>query len=566
MHIFYVYHGEKDKTYHTEQGVLVTSYCMGYGKLNGSRVVNKNNSKRLNDLALESIKEYSDFIFKQNKIFLNNGLQFENKLSLYFLSDLACKRTEQSTTYSNYCNVKLIREFLHNNSVNKIILDGCRKPFIESIVSSELKIPCIILNEVIEKNSLFLASIKNLVFFLKVFAASTIRKVFFRKQDLKELKIYDKLFLTRFPLHLDENLHEEKYAGFVRDNDKFLVNLFTDNFHQKTSIRKYFRSTKFLSSFEKVHILDDYLSPLDALWSLFYSICIIRKFGAIQRQKFILNGIDLTSNIYNEFPLALQRIPRLLMWKNSVKRFVASNHVKSLYYYLHEYGYGRLFTYLFRTYSPTTHLVGFQHGPASKRKMLYMVAEGELSNDGDSIDAFPIPDEVLAEDEFSAEIYRNAGYLNVSVMERIYRLFYLKNANQTNPDPDMVLITPGLHDGEFLLKSIRDLINKDKAKKFILNPHPHADNRYINDFLQHKNLQLTDSSLTFLLSKSSKVIATYSSLAIEARLLGIEVELVEIAGRINESPLLDAGFIDCVDKIRGDLKIYLPQKNVNPNI
>ena len=68
------------------------------------------------------------------------------------------------------------------------------------------------------------------------------------------------------------------------------------------------------------------------------------------------------------------------------------------------------------------------------------------------------------------------------------------------------------------------------------------------------------------MSKSSKVIATYSSLAIEARILGIEVELVEIAGRINESPLLDAGFIDCVDKIRDDLKIYLPQKIVNPNI
>ena len=45
-----------------------------------------------------------------------------------------------------------------------------------------------------------------------------------------------------------------------------------------------------------------------------------------------------------------------------------------------------------------------------------------------------------------------------------------------------------------------------------------------------------------LLSKVSKVYATYSSVAVEAKLLGIDVELINLPGKINESPLIDSDF------------------------
>ena len=71
---------------------------------------------------------------------------------------------------------------------------------------------------------------------------------------------------------------------------------------------------------------------------------------------------------------------------------------------------------------------GFQHGPASQRKLLYSLAAGEADNGMRNYDSrLPIPDTVLAEDELSVNIYKESGYQNVLKMEKIYRLEYLND-------------------------------------------------------------------------------------------------------------------------------------------
>jgi len=520
---------------------------MNFGVLTGEGVEQVNDSKRLNEIAEESAEGFSAFIFGQNKRFIDRGLLFEDRLSLYFITDLACKRTEQFATYSDYCNARLIGEYLKRERVDKIVIDGCRGAFVQAVKSVSGETLCEIENEMVTPRRVALALIKNALFSLKVMVGAVARRVLVGKGRAgRKGETIERLFLTRYPLHLNLKLNEDKYGDLAGENGSYLVNFFTDNFHQRMGVRNYLRATKALVGSDRVEILDDYLYPMDALRSFILSLSLVKKVRSLYHEPQLFDGIELTANINDELFFILSRVPRLLMWENAVKRFVGSNRVVTLYYYLHEYGYGRLFTYLFRRYSPETCLIGFQHGPASERKMVYMAAKDELLLEGNAMDNFPVPNEILAEDEHSAAIYRRAGYVGVSVMEQIYRLSYLRDIERSEPDPDMVLIAPGLHDGKFLLSSIAGMIAQRQNKCFVLNPHPRANNDYIEEFLQMENLHLADCPLTALLSKVSKVIATYSSVAIEARLLGIEVEVVEIPGRVNESPLLDAGFEEVV--------------------
>ena len=135
--------------------------------------------------------------------------------------------------------------------------------------------------------------------------------------------------------------------------------------------------------------------------------------------------MNLTLNVSQELYFSLIRLPRLLMWERPVERFLSLNKIATLYYYLHEYSYGRMITFLFKSIAKKTNIIGFQHGPASLRKMVYMAAKNELSEKADGIQSFPVPDKVLAEDEFSRDIYLQSGYKDVEVMSQVYRLAYL---------------------------------------------------------------------------------------------------------------------------------------------
>jgi len=65
-----------------------------------------------------------------------------------------------------------------------------------------------------------------------------------------------------------------------------------------------------------------------------------------------------------------------------------------------------------------------------------------------------------------------------------------------------------------------------------------------------KNLKIEVDGIEKILSKVSRVYVTYSSLAIEAAILGIDVKIVDLPGKINETPLYDKSFLQCIDELR----------------
>ena len=174
--------------------------------------------------------------------------------------------------------------------------------------------------------------------------------------------------------------------------------------------------------------------------------------------------------------------------------------------------------------------------------MYYLAQDEADSGQEDYIEHLPIPDEVLAEDEISKKVYEEAGYKNVRIMDKVYRLSYLDGINRKHIVPNTVLIACGLHDGELILDTLSEEILNTQGKLYYFKLHPRAHNVGMVEQIKArgaKNLIIAEKDLTYYLSMVENVIATYSSVGYEAHLLGIPVRIIDIPGKINESPLLD---------------------------
>ena len=76
----------------------------------------------------------------------------------------------------------------------------------------------------------------------------------------------------------------------------------------------------------------------------------------------------------------------------------------------------------------------------------------------------------------------------------------------------------------------------------LIKPHPLTPDSYLSEFNELYNLSVTDKPLDLVLSMVGNVYVTYSSVGLEARLLGLTVHVVNIPGYINESPLIPRNF------------------------
>ena len=231
------------------------------------------------------------------------------------------------------------------------------------------------------------------------------------------------------------------------------------------------------------------------------------------------------------------------MFRNAIRRFFSRYTVHNFYYYLHEFSYGRFFTYVIDSEFPEVQKVGFQHGPASRRRLLFYLARNEADTGSKKfLEHLPMPDEVLSEDDLSRNIYLNAGYRNVKVMKKIYRLGYLEGLERKNIRKNTVLVACGLHDSVYLFETLKDEIVANPHKKYIIKLHPRqtpVDFKLRIEKLKISNCEIADRHVSFYLSWVSEVVVTYSSVGYEAYLLNIPVRVIDLPNKINESPLLD---------------------------
>ena len=122
-------------------------YAIGSGHIVGREYIALNNSQKLNQIAEHVRDEYSEWVYGLNSEFLENGMVREG-LSLFFVSDLSCKRTELFDTFNTICNLLLIKESLKGVVVDSLLLVGTDKKFAASIASMFPGIPSDVRNVV----------------------------------------------------------------------------------------------------------------------------------------------------------------------------------------------------------------------------------------------------------------------------------------------------------------------------------------------------------------------------------------------------------------------------------
>jgi hypothetical protein len=351
-----------------------------------------------------------------------------------------------------------------------------------------------------------------------------------------------KFFYAQYPKHFDRNFLHKKYRKLVSNDDSYLLSIISDGFHQllkpPTFINVLLRLKK--KPTERYILLDSYIKWKDFFGAISRYYHYRGKFKPLIKKSYIVNGIDLSSQIQKELKLSLHQFPRLLMYLNAYKRVFEIHNPKQVVYYLHEYVSGRFISYVLNTYFPNIISTGFQHGPIAKRKLLYALSSSE-SDGNNYLFNVPLPKMNICEDEASKVIYASYGYKNLLILPKINRLNYLEFIKRDKVEQNTCLIACGLHDSDQIIQYALNT-NIHQNKKVWIKLHPMVNRvkyeKWIDE-VNHPNLQLANESLIFYLNKVEEVIFTYSSVGEEALKINIKTTLLAFGSRVNESPLLD---------------------------
>ena len=510
-------------------------YRIGSATVTGHDFVDLNCSKRLNQKAEQVRDRYVQWIRELNQLFVTEGLICDN-LSTFYLTDLSCKRTEIFDTFSIVVSLLFLKDALDGEEISNIQLVGVNRNF-STAIQSVFPTSTIISKKSNNTDTSRLRIIaSDLRYFSEIFFIGAFNQLGKpRKSPCEDL--IRRCFFSIYPSMLRHDFRDKKYGKLIEPGDAFAVAIVTDGYHQHFGIRQYYALRKKLTR-KNIYIVDDYLRVKDCFVGIFWSVRFLIGGRHIVRGKKVFEDIDLTKSIEAECRISLSRASRLLALASSMRRFFRHSEIHEFIYYLHEYPIGRMISWVLGMEFPKVKRIGMQHGPASWRKLLYFLAPGEASTTPPWVSSVPVPDEVLAEDDQSAEIYRYAGYKHVSVLSKIHRLDYLESINVERRS-NVCLVAPGLHDGKNMLVSMRDVISRNPEKQFLFKPHPLSDNKYLAEIKQYSNLQIVEESIAKLLSIVDSVYVTYSSVGLEARHLGLPVHVVSVPGVINQSPLND---------------------------
>ena len=538
MNNLYIYGGTKEENINSDENDYI--YHINTGHINGPGKIIDDLS-RVHEIALEKRDQYIDYIDSLNKQFLRQNLVYEKIISCFFFTDLFNKRTEVFDTYTMVCHILYLRDIFSNKlKINNIFLINCTDMFLQSISSAFNKIK--INKQDIKDTSISLFNVHCLQskYFITTFLQLLIIKAKYKRILFNDIP--GRLFLSRYPLCFDRNFQEIKYVNMVEDQDKYLISIVTDGMHQNIGYKQCADYGTQLNKQKNVILLDIFVSQMDIIKSTIRHFRLFQKHKKLMKHEFHFSSINISKFLEKELIQSFLRLPRLFMYRNALIKVFSRMNIDKFIFYLHEYSYGRFFNYILAKYFPSIERIGFQHGPASKRKLLYFISKNSASNKSKNwLIKTPIPNRILAEDNLSREVYEEAGYNNVEVMKDIYRLYYLDKIKRSHINSGQVLIVSGLHDGGALLNRIIKTVKANPSKHYLFKPHPKSGifKNGIPKQYQTNNIEIVNGHIKDYLESVSEVISTYSSVGFEAYLLGIKVSLVYLPNKINESPLLD---------------------------
>jgi len=508
-------------------------YQIGGGEVAGGTFIELNDAARLNRIAEEVRDLYTKWVYSLNDRFLNSNLIIDG-LSLFFISDLSCKRSEFFDTYDSICTLLLLREKLGGEEVSHARLIGIDEPFAVAFRSFFPNVRVRIERKQTEKTALVRRLVSDLRYIVRTLGVIGLNWISASPQGPVVTR---RKFLSFFPAMFDKTMKEVKYGTLVGQASEFAVTVLADGMHQNASLKEYFCLSRAVER-KGMYLVDRCLRVSDVWIGLVWGVKLWGYFFSQRGGRHVFGGIDISGFIRRELRFSISRIVRLLIIKGAVFKFLKETRPDELYYYPVEYPFGRMVSWISTLATPSTQRIGFQMGIVSQRRIEQFMAADEGSVVAPFTHQVPIPDRVLAEGPKSASVYRYAGYQGVEIMDRVYRYEYLSRI-RPEKRKSVKLIALGLHDGPTLLNTLSRKILRDPEQTWIIKPHPRSRNEFLETWQSVAGVKISAQPIEELLSIASEVYVTYGSVGLEASALGLNVHIIDIPGRVNASPLLD---------------------------
>ena len=505
-------------------------YSLSSGLVKDFNAKNLNSPKKFHLTALSLKKKYLSFIEEFEKYFNQNKIA--PHFNHYYLTDISCKRTEYLRNFDYICHIVILKALVEEKKYDEIILYNISPEIIYSLKKFIICKINILKKYRTSKYQLITTLITQFNYLIKMLILKILLKIFYVPN--KSIYNLQNLYFTTYPKNFKNNTHI-KYGNFIKDDSGYLISFLTDNIHQKFNLFKLIYCLNKLKIFSKNNILiTDYFINFS---DLLYFIKINFFYFNFKKTKIIdhyIEGIDFSKIVQKEINEKLFRLTRILTISNSYKRLSKFFNKKiNFYYYLFEYPYGRM---LSQSFSNSNFIkIGFQHGPVGQLKMICFLSDTELFH---LKNYKMIPQKIYSEDLTSLKIYKQGNYQNITKMNEIYRLAYLKSITTKSSKEKLHLIACGLHDGIMLVNLLKEKIKKNNNINYIIKLHPKANNNEIIKLLKKlnlKNLVIANKNIEYYFQYINKVYFSYTSIGDEAEILGIKTEVVFSYYKLNES-------------------------------
>lgn len=506
-------------------------YCFGFASIQGENYTVINDPVKLHQVGDSLRQEFVDWIFSFNKSFLSNGLALEN-LSLFFLTDLSAKRGEVFDTFDRICGLVIIKEVFRTKPLGAITLINLDLATYMAVRSVFPEIP---ISGFWETNKF--QNVKRRasdLMYLAKYAVISVRNIFRSRREKKRREISNgDAFHTFFPSMLNPLGFEEKYGEFAANSGQFVGSILSDGMHQSVSISRYLGFRRSAHS-QGVNLVDDFFSLPDLIPALstLFKIARLGKSAELWGTEF--HGINVRGFLRQEMLPSSSRIIRLCALRLAYRRFFSCNGwIKRVFYYPAEYPYGRMIAYELRVSQRKIKSVGFQMGPVSPRRLEQCLGVDEIATGSPTVERLVGPDQFYVEDAYSENVYLAAGYTKTVRMQRLFRCQYLESLKKCD-NSALVVLALGLHDTPSILLSPQIRVAREQYPELSVKIHPRSGwRRQVYTECKKRNIRVIEESISQILPLVKKLFATYSSVALEAQMLGIPVEIIDIPGRIN---------------------------------
>ena len=381
-------------------------------------------------------------------------------------------------------------------------------------------------------------------------------------------------FYTHYPnlWRGQDRTQDEKYGATPRlltdqhgMTPVYAATFASDGVHQAMGMRAYLRAClelrrTGLGSATPVHLMDRDLRLADFVRTLLLTPLLAWRYRAIERDprfqaQWAVAGVNVFPLLRHEFRRGALRTPRYLLHLLRVRRFMRQVRPAAFVMTLFEFCYGRAMTFAAMSADTETQVIGVQHGPIARVKLPYYqrAREFDLTQPRDTaLHGMPLPDLILVEGDGAQQCLVEGGFpedrLRVLGAPRLAPLLAVPRAGERPPrvgGKTRVLVGLGMHDASVMLRSLILVLGATDAYHFLLKLHPRGSMTperaatLLATAAEGSTWEVASGTFYDNLADADAVLATYSSVGMEAAALGYPMVCFLLPNIINTSPVLD---------------------------